>query len=424
MTGPAPAAATEAGVTQPIVTVVGIGADGWSGLTDAARDALHDAGVILGAPRHLDALPAGPTGRRVALPTPLLGRLAATVEELAPAGLCVLASGDPMFHGIGATLARLVGPERLRVLTHPSSVSLACARLGWPLADLPVVSLVNRPLTVLLPHLGDRRRLLVLGEHAASATDIARLLSDRGFGGSQLTILRRLGDPDRETIHRSTADEWTDPTPDALTIIAIDCRGPVGESRLPGLDDRRYESDGQLTKKEIRALTVCALAPRPGELLWDVGGGSGSIAIEWLRAEPTARAVIFERVEERRDMIRRNLIGLGVPGSPILGAAPESFGDVDTAPDAIFVGGGVSRAGMLDQCWRRLRPGGRLVANAVTLESEAVLVEWFRRIGGRLRRFEISRAEPLGGFTTWRPQLPVVQWTVDKDIADGDGTPR
>lgn len=419
-----------AGADQPIVTVVGIGADGWAGLSDASRAALRGAATILGAPRHLEAVspeavaPETVTARRVPLPTPLLDHLEATIDELAPAGLCVLASGDPMFHGIGATLARLIGADRLRVLTHPSSVSLACARLGWPLAETPVVSVVNRSPTVVLPRLGDGRHLLVLGDRPESADDIAKLLRENGFGESRLTVLRRLGDPDRETIRRGSAAGWVDPEPDALTIVAIECAGPLGDSRLPGLDDRRYESDGQLTKKEIRALTVCALAPRPGELLWDVGGGSGSIAIEWLRAEPSCRAVIFERSADRRPMIERNLVELGVPGSPILGTAPESFGQTATAPHAVFVGGGVTTPGMLEHCWRRLRPGGRLVANAVTLESEAVLVAWFRRIGGRLRRFEISRAEPLGGFTTWRPQLPVVQWVVEKDTADGDRSAR
>lgn len=399
------------------VTVVGIGADGWDGLGVAAREALTGAGVVLGGPRQLALLPAL-GGERVALPSPLLPTLADVVEQHRGRGLCVLASGDPMFYGIGVTLARMLGPESLVVHTYPSSVSLAAARLGWALQQTPVVSLVARPVAQLVPELCSGRRLLVLSEGANSPGQIARLLRDNGLGDSRMTVLAQLGGPD-EAVTTGYAHSW-DAAVDPLNVVAVECRGSGGRSRVPGLPDDAFETDGQLTKQEMRALTVSALAPRPGELLWDVGGGTGSIGIEWMRVHPECRAVAFERDEQRAARIARNAIALGVPDLAVRGAAPVSFGDADERPSAVFVGGGVTAPGMLEECWGALRPGGRMVVNAVTIESEMAVLAWNRRQPGALRKLQVYRSGGLGGFTAWRPQLPVTQWVGAKVPGDGD----
>ncbi|TSE01638.1 precorrin-6y C5,15-methyltransferase (decarboxylating) subunit CbiE [Skermania sp. ID1734] len=395
------------------IHVVGIGADGWSGLTDATRAAIADADVLIGSGRQLDLIPAC-SAERVRWPSPLLPALPGLFDDLADKRVCVLASGDPMFHGIGVTLARLLGIDRLRVLPQPSSASLACARLGWPLADTPVVSLVNRPAQTLLPDVVDGARLLVLSNDASTPTAVAKLLADNGFGGSTLHVLEQLGGP-LERRFDGEAAAWPHAPGDPLNIVAVICRGDTRprRTRIPGLVDAAFETDGQLTKQEVRALTLTALAPAPGELLWDVGGGTGSIGIEWCRTHPRCRAIIFERTAERADRIRRNALALGVPGVEIHGSAPAAFDDLPV-PDVIFLGGGVTQPGLFDACWTRLRPGGRLVINAVTIETESQVIAWANEYGGTLRKLQVSRVEALGGFTAWRPQLPVTQWVADK----------
>ncbi|MDG3011115.1 precorrin-6y C5,15-methyltransferase (decarboxylating) subunit CbiE [Rhodococcus sp. D2-41] len=399
------------------VAVVGIGADGWDGLGGAARAAVSGATVVLGAPRQLALLP-GLDVERVELPSPLLPALGDVVARHRDRGLCVLASGDPMFYGIGVTLARLLGAESLVVHTHPSSVSLAAARLGWALQEATVVSLVARPASRLVPELAAGRRLLVLSEGAHTPVAVAQVLRDNGFGESRLTVLAQLGGPDEATTI-GYAHDW-DGVADPLNVVAVECRGGAGRSRVPGLPDDAFETDGQLTKQEMRALTVSALAPRPGELLWDVGGGTGSIGIEWMRAHPDCRAIAFERDGERAARIARNAATLGVPGLVVRGAAPAGFADTGERPAAVFVGGGVTAPGMLEQCWSALRPGGRMVVNAVTIESEAAVIAWNAEHPGTLRKLQVYRGGGLGGFTAWRPQLPVTQWTGDKDTGDKD----
>ncbi|MFE3443010.1 precorrin-6y C5,15-methyltransferase (decarboxylating) subunit CbiE [Nocardia sp. NPDC059180] len=398
------------------IAVVGIGAEGWSGLGAAARDAVTGCGVLMGSARQLALVPGEVAARRVCWPSPLLPSLADLLREHAAERVCVLASGDPMFYGIGVTLAKLVGPQALRVLPQPSSASLACARLGWPLAEIPVVSVVGRSPANLLPELADRRRVLVLSEDGGTPAVIANLLSRNGFSASELTVLEQLGGP-AERIVSATAATWNG-SADPLNIVAIEALADTGRprtTRLPGLPDALFGEDGQLTKSEVRALTVSALAPAPGELLWDVGGGSGSIAIEWCRTDPTCRAVSFERIERRRQRIAENAAALGAIRIEIRGEVrAELGGSVGPAPDAIFLGGGLTQDGVFETCWSHLRQGGRLVANAVTAESEAMLVGLVAVHGGELRKFQIYRAESLGGFTAWRPQLPVVQWTVVK----------
>jgi precorrin-6Y C5,15-methyltransferase (decarboxylating) len=400
-------------VSSQIVTVAGIGADGWPSLSPLARDAIGQAEVIIGGSRHLALLPATVKGRRVPLPSPLLPVLPEVIASHADEALVVLASGDPMFYGIGTSLARLLGPTRLRVLPHPSSVSLAAARLGWPLNDVDVVSLVGRPRELLHPLLQPGRRVLALTAHETAAADIRALLDARGYGASPVTVLADLGGPDE---HVAPAGEASEPH-SRLAVIAIECRlDPAAAPlpRTPGLPDDAFGPDGQLTKREVRALALAALAPVPGQLLWDVGAGSGSIGIEWMRVHPASRAIAIEPREDRRERIARNAAALGVPNLAVkAGYAPEALTGLST-PDAVFIGGGVTAAGVVPACWDALGPGGRLVANAVTLEGQAVLADWRQRLGGTLTRIGVERADGLGTFTTWRPALPVVQWSIQK----------
>ncbi|MEU6580440.1 precorrin-6y C5,15-methyltransferase (decarboxylating) subunit CbiE [Nocardia sp. NPDC046763] len=409
------------GTSRPLVPipVIGIGADGWDGLGGAARREIAACEVLLGSARQLVLIPADAAkAERVPWPSPLVPALPRLLERYAGRRLGVLASGDPMFFGIGVTLTKLLGAQALRVLPQPSSASLACARLGWALNETPVVSAVGRRVETVLPELSGGRRVLVLSSDQHTPAQLAELLARNGFGRSALTVLEQLGGPDERIVH-GTAAQWDHPAGDALNIVAIDGvsdRVSPRLTRMPGLPDEVYSGDGQLTKAEVRVLTLAALAPAPGELLWDVGGGSGTIAIEWCRTNPACRAVAFERMENRRKQIAANATVLGVPGVEVRGAAPESFAELP-APDALFIGGGLTQDGMFDACWERLRPGGRLVANAVTAESDALLLHLAERHGGALRRFQVYRAEPLGGFTAWRPQLPVTQWSAVKPVA-------
>jgi precorrin-6Y C5,15-methyltransferase (decarboxylating) len=303
----------------------------------------------------------------------------------------------------------------VRVLPAPSSVSLACARLGWAVEDVQVVSLVGRPLELLVPHVQPGRRLLVLGSDGDTPAQVAALLAGRGYGQSVLTVLGGLGGPD-ESVLTGTAASWSQPAP-PLVVTAIECRIDAGTMPLPttpGLPDGAYESDGQLTKSEIRAITLSRLAALPGKLLWDIGAGSGSIGIEWMRAHPTSRAVAVEARAERAERIARNATRLGVPYLRVVhGQAPEVLTRLPD-PDAVFVGGGLTTPGLLEACWAALRAGGRMVANAVTVESEAVLAAWHTRLGGDMVRVSVQRAEPVGSFTGWKPALPVTIWSVVK----------
>jgi precorrin-6Y C5,15-methyltransferase (decarboxylating) len=388
------------------LTVVGIGADGWAGLAGAARAAVESAAVVFGSARQLGLLPASAGGERIAWPSPLLPALPGLLGAHAGRAVCALASGDPMFHGIGATLARLAGPARLRVLPHPSSVSLAAARLGWPLASTDVHSLVSAPIESMIPLLHPGRRILLLG---ATPPAVAALLADRGFGDSTVTVLEQLGGPDERIYPASQPPADGD---DPLSVVAVECVGGPSLPVVPGLPDDAYDSDGQLTKREVRAVTLALLGPRPGELLWDVGAGSGSIGIEWMRSHPSCRAIAVESSPERAARITANAASLGVPGLRLVeGRAPLALAGLP-APAAIFIGGGLTGDGLLETCLDALTPGGRLVANAVTLESEAMLSAAHAKLGGELTRLAVHRAAPVGGFTGWRPQMPVTIWSV------------
>ncbi|MFB6873005.1 precorrin-6y C5,15-methyltransferase (decarboxylating) subunit CbiE [Streptomyces sp. NPDC056323] len=402
----------------PAVTVVGIGADGWAGLPDAARTELVDAQVLIGGERQLGLLPPSCRGQRVPWPSPLRPAVPGLLAAHAGSRIAVLASGDPMFYGIGRALTEVLGTDALRILPHPSSVSYACARIGWPVEDTEVVTLVGRPAARLTAALHHGRRVLVLSADAATPAAVAGLLREQGFGPSRLRVLEQLGGAD-EACLEGTADHWPHPPGDPLNIIAIECRRTPEALRLgavPGLPDTAYEHDGQLTKRHVRAATLGVLAPAPGELLWDIGGGSGSIAIEWMRTHPSCRAITVERDPRRAGRIARNADRLGVPALRVLtGPAPGNLAQLP-APDAVFIGGGLTVPGLLGTCWDALPPGGRLVANTVTLESEALLAEAHRTHGGELVRLAVAHAVPVGGFTGWRQAMPVTQWSVRKPL--------
>jgi len=396
------------------LTLVGIGEDGVDGLSSAARARIETAEILYGGARHL-ALAEG-LGRAERRPWPSpFERGVAEVLALRGRPVCVLASGDPFFYGVGATLARQIPAEEMEVLPAPSSVSLAASRLGWPLQDVTTVSVHGRPLELLRPHLHPKRKLLVLTPDGSGPAAIAAYLVGLGFGDSRLTVLDALGGP-AERVRSALARDFDLTDVAALNLVAIE----TGESSglvipfTPGLPDAAFTHDGQITKSEVRAVTLAALAPRHGERLWDIGAGSGSVAIEWMLADRSLSATAIEVDAARAARISGNAAALGVPGlEVVIGAAPDALAGL-AAPDAVFVGGGGSAPGVLDAAMAALKPGGRLVANGVTLEMEAVLLAAYAEHGGALRRIAIDRAETLGTMTGWRPARPVVQWVWTK----------
>ena len=394
-----------------VIVVVGIGADGFTGMGAAAQKVVRDAEVIVGSWRQLSLLPDHIPAKRRPWPSPMLPGIVPLFESLEGMRVVVLGSGDPMFHGIGTTLCRLLGPERIRVIPVASSASLTCARLGWAVDRTPVVSLVSNPVSSIIPLVDQGEPFLVLGRDETTPTEVCTLLRNLGHAAATVQVLSDIGSSD-EQHNRFTATD--DPQPiSALNVIAIQPDGPT-RSIVPGLSDDSYDTDGQLTKQHIRALTICSLAPRPGEVLWDIGGGSGSIAIEWLRSSPRTRAWCAESDEVRATRITANANALGVPHLRVVGAAPESLIDAP-APDAVFIGGGLTAEGVFDAAWAGLKPGGRLVANAVTIESEQMLWQLRQRFGGHISRFDISTEHAIGGFTALKAALPVTQWRVVKE---------
>ena len=402
-------------MSAPIV-VVGIGADGWDGLPPRARRAVEHADVLRGSARQLALVPDEVRAERLPWPSPMAPALASLVDDSAGKRIVVLASGDPMLSGVGASLVRLHGAGAVEVLPHPSSVTLACARLGWAVEDTAVVTVVGRPVELLVPHVTPGRKLLVLGSDGGTPAAVAALLTGLGYGASRLTALAQLGGPAERSVEAPAAT-WPPGDVDPLVITAIEAVADPGTAlrpAVPGLPDDAFDDDGQLTKREVRAVTLSRLAPVPGQLLWDVGGGAGSIGIEWMRTHPSCRAVAVEARADRAERIRRNAVRLGVPSLQVVeGWAPEALTGLPV-PDAVFVGGGATVPGVIEDCWAALGSGGRLVVNAVTLESEAVLASWFARVGGDLVRIGVQRAEPVGGFTGWKAAMPVTVWSVVK----------
>lgn len=394
------------------MSIVGIGEDGLDGLSPAARAVIGQAEIVFGGARHLALAGDAVKGRAQAWPSPF-ERGVEMVLALRGRNVCVLASGDPFLHGVGATLARQVPAAEMRILPAPSSYSLAASRLGWPLAEVTCLTVHGRALDLVRAHLHSGHCLLVLTSDGAGPGEIARLLAESGFGGSVLHVLEALGGP-RERVRRATAAEFDLADIDPLNLVGIEVAAGEGARVIaltPGLPDELYENDGQLTKREIRALTLAALAPRRGEVLWDIGAGAGSVGIEWMLADPSLGAIAIEERPERAARIRRNAASLGVPGLEIVeGRAPEALAGLPV-PDAIFIGGGAGDSGVLDAAIAALTSGGRLVVNAVTLETEALLIARHAAHGGDLVRLSVARAAPVGGLTGWRPSMPVTQWS-------------
>jgi precorrin-6B C5,15-methyltransferase / cobalt-precorrin-6B C5,C15-methyltransferase len=444
------------------LAIVGIGEDGVEGLSPVARALIANAALVFGGKRHLALAAPLIRGEARAWPSPFDEGVADVVAQRGHGQqVCVLASGDPFHYGVGAVLARHVDAAETVVVPAPSAFSLAAARLGWSLPDCALLSLHGRALDLVRPHLQPGARVLALTSDAAGPAALAQLLAATGFGSSQLTALEALGGP-RERIRIARAESFDLGVVDSLNTVAIEVIAGADAriiARTPGLADDLFEHDGQITKREIRAVTLSALAPRRGELLWDIGAGAGSVAIEWMLADVSMRAVAIEADAGRAARIARNAAALGVPGLQVVcGRAPEALpvtpppacsvdplprlrGRVregaplapsvglppphppphagegvrgcagEGAPHAIFIGGGAEDPQLWNAAIAALRPGGRLVANAVTLETEALLIARHQEHGGTLIRIAIERAEPLGRMTTWRPALPVTQWT-------------
>lgn len=394
------------------VTVVGVGADGWDGLPASSRVLVEGAESLLGGRRHLDLVPGIAGQERIEWPSPLRAELPALLARLG-GSVVALASGDPLVSGIGTTLIDVLGSERVTVVPAVSSVALARARMGWSAESTTVVSVVGRDVRLVVPALSAGRRLLVLSSDESTPAAVAELLVDLGWGESRLVVLGDLGGPEESRIE-STAAAWNETAP-RLHVLAVEVRG-TGPGWATGgvLPDDAFEHAGQITKRDLRAGALARLAPAPGQLLWDVGAGSGSVGVEWMRAWPSARTIALEPRADRVALVRRNAELHGVPGLRVVEAkAPEGLEGLE-APDAIFVGGGATVDGVLDTCWSALRPGGRLVVHAVTAETEAVLLDRYRRHGGELVRLHVERAEPLGTFTGWTPARAVSQWSIVK----------
>ncbi len=397
------------------LTVIGIGESGLADLTQAARESIDRATIFVGGKRHLAMLDPHDHRERIVWAVPI----AATIEAiLAYRGrpVCVLASGDPLCYGIGTTLLRYLPISELTIIPAPSTFSLMCARLGWSLAEVETLSLCGRSPDRLAALLAPGVRLLVLSAGADTPQLVAELLVRHGYGDSQMTVWEHLGGASERAIS-GIAGTWANTDVAALNAISIECAARADLlplNRLAGLPDGAYEHDGQLTKREVRAITLAALAPQPGELLWDVGAGCGSIGIEWLRSHPRCRAIAIEQHERRLQFICDNMAALGTPHLQLVrGKAPAALQDLPT-PDAIFIGGGVTTAAMMASCWTALRVGGRLVANAVTIESELQLLAWHQQYGGELTRIAIQRTQPIGNFLGWQPLIPVTQLAIVK----------
>jgi len=386
----------------PWLTVIGAG--------EGALPALPAAEAILGPSRLKASLPNLNVWR-----TPTLEGMLAQIVEHRGRPTVALASGDPMWFGIGGTLAKHLDPAEFRVHPAPSSFQFAAARMRWPLQHVTALSLHGRPVELIHPHILPGNRILALTTDAATASAVARLLLARGYGGSLLTVLEHLGGP-KEAMQSAPAAGFALAIGD-FYVLAIDCVADAGAPLLPpvaGLPDDAFLSDGQLTKREVRAATLGKLAPFPGALLWDVGAGCGSVGIEWMRAARDARALAFESDPERCGMIRHNALQLGTPGLTIIeGRAPASLIG-QPAPDAVFLGGDVGNEALFEACWGALRPGGRLVGNAVTLDGETALYSRQDRLGGELTRLEVSVLDRVGGHRVLRPRMAVTQWAVTK----------
>jgi precorrin-6Y C5,15-methyltransferase (decarboxylating) len=398
------------------LSIIGIGEDGWEGLGPAAKQAVESAEFLYGGVRHLAYVPPV-RAKQVEWPNPM----AEAVKEILRlhrrrSRVSVLASGDPMLFGVGVTLTRELAPAEFIVIPQISAFSLACARLGWSVSETVLISLVNRPIEQICRHLNTGQRLILYSEDGSTPACVAQLLISSGFGLSELSVFEYLGGPSERRLD-ARANTWSLQQCGDLNLVSVICVADPDTKAIPlvpGLSDELYVTDGQLTKREVRAATLALLAPLPGERLWDVGAGTGTIGIEWMRSHSSCSCIAFEERDDRAARILINAKKLGVPGLKVIkGSVPSSFEGLQS-PDAIFIGGGLCRNGLFQACWGTLPKGGRIVANAVTIESEAAIAAWQRLYGGELVRILVARAEPLGSVLGWRNLTPVTQWSVVK----------
>ncbi|WP_417671150.1 precorrin-6y C5,15-methyltransferase (decarboxylating) subunit CbiE [Roseibium sp.] len=401
-------------MSTPWLSLIGIGEDG--GLSPAARHILESTAIVYGSQRHFEL--AGPLTAEVRTwPNPFVS-VYDDLKAMAGTPVAILATGDPQWFGIGSALAKHFAAEDMRVLPSPSAFQLAAARMRWPLQDVECISLHGRPVETLSAFLYPGARILALTSNGETPSQVARILREKGFAPTEMTVLEHMGGHAERVVSGQAAD-WSETVADFNTL-ALDLRAEDGaavHARTPGLPDDAFRHDGKMTKREIRAVTLSSLMPLPGQLLWDIGAGCGSIGIEWMRAARGALAVGLEPHDERRAMAAENALSLGVPGFDLKNAnAPEALADLPS-PDAIFIGGGLTAEGIVEHCIGALKPGGRLVANAVTLVSEAELLDAHKRFGGDLTRLSVQRASAVGGLTGWRPLMPVTQWTFRKGAA-------
>ena len=399
-------------VNAPWLHIVGIGEDGMDGLTPVTRAVVEAAEVIVGGDRH-HTLSVNPDAERIAWPSPF-DAMITTLESLRNRRAVVLVTGDPLWFSVGARIGRAIPADQLVYHPQLSAFQLAAARMGWSLADVETLTVHGRPVEQMIAFIQPDQRLIVLTTGVETPTQIAKFLMDRGFGNSRMTVLAAMGG-EREERFDGTAADWSHTVP-AFNTLCIDCVAAPDAAllpRVPGLADALFQSDGTMTKQEVRAATVAKLMPMRGALLWDVGTGCGSVAIEWMRAARYARAIGIEPRADRRAMAAANALALGTPKLELIdGTVPAALTGLH-APDAIFIGGGLSRA-TFDAAWDALRPLGRMVVNAVTLESETELFALYRAFGGDLVKLQVNRAEPVGRLTGWRPSMPVTQWSLVK----------
>lgn len=393
------------------LSIIGIGEDGVDALSSVARRLIEDAELVVGGAQHIALARDAINGDTFVWPSPL-NEAWPKIESMRGRRVAVLASGDPFFYGIGTPLAEKFSVDEMLCLPHPSAFSLAASRLGWALQETALVTLHGRRLEGIIRHLQPGARILALSWDGETPKKLAEICVSRGFGRSTLTVLEAMGGS-RERIRSTTAEAFSLAGINPLNTIALDVRAD-NDARIvslaPGLEDSVFEHDGQLTKREIRAVTLSSLAPRQGELLWDIGLGAGSIAIEWLLRHPSMRAIGIECNPQRAQGAARNAAALGVPDLQIIaGLAPEALSSLPS-PDAVFIGGGLTDPGVFEVAWSALKAGGRLVANAVSLESEAMLIGVSQKFGGELIRLSIAHTAPTGTMTTWQPAKPITQW--------------
>lgn len=414
-------------ITKKWLRIIGIGEDGWDDLAADSKELLYEAEIVFGGERHMKMIPEDWEGERIVWPSPIRDAVTKIVSwRPAESGsgkiVAVMASGDPLCYGIAAKLLRHLPIEEIWIKPALTTFSLICSRVGWSLPDVETLTIHGRPVEMLHPFVQPGAKLLVLNKDEGSPKQTAKLLNARGFGKSRITVLEHLGGI-KERQFSGKADSWNHPEGATLNAMALECIPESNAtilSRIPGLPDEAFFHDGQLTKREIRAVSLSRLMPVVDQVLWDVGAGCGSVAIEWMRTSPRCRAVAIEKSKSRLKLIKQNSQELGVPMLQIIsGSAPEVLGDLP-APDAVFIGGGLSSGNLLETCWNALKPGGRLVANAVTLEGEQKLLQWQNKNSGKsgasgdLTRLSISRAEKIGRFQGWKEIRSVIQLAVIK----------